>query len=146
MSAVRTFNDAFAVRNMGSPGTWSAAAQFAVSTWIDFRGFRRAIFLPHVGELDANLTVKVYEADDATGTNSQEVSGFENVFYNGSHEGLPGIIEVRNTYLSKPFINLQVTPGATDAFSCTLLLEEAHEAPVTNTVGTHIAFLDETGT
>jgi hypothetical protein len=139
---VRTFNDAFAVRSMGTPGPWSAAAQYAEATWIDMAGFRRAIFLPHAGELDADMTVAVYEATDNAGTGAQAVSGLNDTFTNGQDEGLPGILEVRDCDLTAGyrFVNLLVTPGAADGFSGVVLLTEAYERPVTNTVNTHVAF------
>jgi hypothetical protein len=136
-----TFGQQFAVRSMGTPGTWSAVAQYAESGWVDFKTYRRAIFIPHAGELDANMTCDVYEADDATGTNAQQVdSALVGTFVNGTNEGQPGIIEILDSDLEKPFLNLRVTPGATDGFAGILLLDEGHEQPETNTIGTHIAF------
>ncbi len=141
----RTFGQQFAIRAMGTPATWSAAAQYVQSGWIDFRTYRRAIFLPICGELDANMTVAVYEADDATGTNAQEVSAaLLGTFTNGVDEGLPGIIEILDSDLEKPFLNLRVTPGATDGFAGILLLDEGHEQPEVNTINTHIAFNERT--
>ncbi|MHC4617398.1 MAG: hypothetical protein ACYTEQ_06555 [Planctomycetota bacterium] len=144
-SKFRTFSQNFKVVSMGTPATWSAAAQYAVSTWIDFRTYRRAIFLPHAGELDADMTVSVYEADDAAGANAQEVSAaLVGTFTNGVDEGLPGIIEILDSDLEKPFLNLLVTPGATDGFSGVLLLDEGHEQPEVNTINTDIAFNERT--
>lgn len=141
----RTFGQQFAIRSMGTPGVWSAATQYAESGWIDFRTYRRAIFIPHAGELDANLLVKVYEADDAIGTNAQEVSAaLAGTFVNGTNEGQPGLVEILDSDLEKPFLNLQVTPGATDGFAGILLLDEGHEQPEVNTIDTHIAFNERT--
>jgi hypothetical protein len=137
----RTFGQQFAVRAMGTPATWAAAAVYASATWIDFRTYRRAIFLPICGELDADMTVAVYEADDASGTNAQAVDAtLDGTFANGTDEGLPGIIEILDSDLEKPFLNLLVTPGATDGYAGILLLDEGHEQPETNTIDTHIAF------
>lgn len=146
MTFARTFNNNYAVRSMGTPGTWSAAAQYAQSTWINMQGFRRAIFIGHAGELDANMTVAVYEATDSAGTGAQAVTALAGTFTNGTDEGLPGVIEIRDADLTAGYnyINVLVTPGATDGFSGVLLLADPIAAPVTNTVDTHVAFVDET--
>jgi len=141
-AAFRTFSQNFAVRAMGTPATWTAAAQYASATWIDTLTFRRLIFLPICGELDANMTVAVYEADDAAGTGAQVVDAVNLVgtFTNGEDEGLPGIIEVLTDSLEKRYVNLLVTPGATDGFAGILLLDEGTDQPEVNTVNTHVAF------
>lgn len=141
-AAFRTFSQNFAVRAMGTPATWSAAAQYASATWIDTLTFRRVIFLPICGELDANMTATVYEADDAAGTGAQVVDAVNltGTFHNGADEGLPGIIEVLSGDLEKRFVNLLVTPGATDGYAGIILLDEGTEQPEVNTVGTHVAF------
>jgi len=146
MTFARTFNDNYAVRSMGTPGTWSAAAQYAETTWINMQGYRRAIFIGHAGELDANMTVAVYEATSSAGADAQAVTALTGTFTNGTDEGLPGIIEIRDADLTDgyTYVNILVTPGATDGFSGVLLLTDSVSAPVTNTVNTHIAFLDET--
>jgi len=137
----RTFGQAFAVRSMGTPATWSAAAQYANATWVDTRTYRRIIYLPICGELDANMTVVPYEADDAAGTNAQVIdAALTGTFTNGTDEGLPGIIEILSGELEKPFVNFLITPGATDGFAGILLLDEGTDQPEVNTIDTHIAF------
>lgn len=146
MTFARTFNNNYAVRSMGTPGTWAAAAAYAESTWTNMQGFRRAIFIGHAGELDADMTVAVYEATSSAGANAQAVATLTGTFENGTDEGLPGIIEIRDADLTDEYhyINIRVTPGAADGFSGVLLLADPIDAPVTNTVDTHVAFVDET--
>jgi hypothetical protein len=146
MTFARTFNNNFAVRSMGTPGQWAAAAAYCESTWINMQGYRRAIFIGHAGELDADMTVAVYEATSSAGANASAVAALTGTFTNGTDEGLPGVIEIRDADLTEDYnyINIRVTPGAADGFSGIILLADPISAPVTNTVATHVAFVDET--
>jgi hypothetical protein len=138
----RTFSQNFAVRVMGTPATWSGTPQYASNAWLDVNTYRRIVYLPICGELDADITVTAYEADDAIGTGAQAIDAVNLVgtFTNGADEGLPGIVEVLTSDMSKRYINFLVTLGATDGYAGVVLLDEGTDQPEVNTVGTHVAF------
>jgi hypothetical protein len=107
------------------------------------QGFRRCTFIPLVAGLSGDIVCKPYEATDSSGSNPAEIdTALAGTFANGTDENLPGIIEVRDSDLTADynFVTLQVTPAAGDPFACVAILSEPYEAPVTNTVNTHVAF------
>lgn len=140
---MRTLSQELAVRTVGTPGTWSAAAQYG-TTWHSMVGYNRALFVLMVGELDADLPVAIYEATDSDGTSAQAVTGLSGTFVNGTDEGKVGLIEVLSSDLTDgfPYVNIRVTPGATDAFAAAVLLGEAVENPVSNTAADGVSFVD----
>jgi hypothetical protein len=137
----RTFNDNHAVRLVGSPAAWAAAAVY--TDWTSMVGFRRCTFLVGNGELDANMAMAVYEAKDATGTDAQAISGLSDTFHNGADEDRAGIIEVRDTDLTVgyPYVALLVTPGAADSFCAFAVLGEPYDLPCSNTTTDGVAFV-----
>lgn len=137
----RTFNDNWAVRPVHTPGDAYAAAATA-GTWHSMVGYRRCTFIPFVGELDGDLTVAAYEAQDAAGTGAQALAGITDSFVNGTDEDRVGILEVREADLSDGYthVTCYVTPTATDAFSCIAVLGEPYEAPVSNATTDGVAF------
>lgn len=136
----RTFNEAHAVRLIGSPGAWAAAAVY--TDWTSMVGFRRMTFIVGNGELDANMAIAAYEAQDASGTGAQALSGLSNTFHNGADEDRAGIIEVRDTDLTVgyPYVALLVTPGAEDSFCAFAILGEPYEMPCSNETTDGVAF------
>ena len=137
----RTFNDNWAVRAVGSPATWAAAAMY--TDWVAIAGFRRCVFLPQNGELDGDMVIAVYEATDASGTSAQAISGLTDSFVNGTDEDRVGIIEVRDVDMSDGYTHLAllVTPAATDSFACVAVLGESYEAPVSNATTDGVAWI-----
>lgn len=123
----RTFLENHAVRLVGSPATWAAAACY--TDWTDITGFRRIDFLVGNGELDGDMSIKVYEATSAAGANAQEVdTGLRATFHNGADEDMAGLIEVLAEDLTTgyPYVALLVTPGATDSFCAFAVLSEPY--------------------
>ena len=127
------FLDNHAVRQVSTPATYAAAAVYGL--WINMVGFRRATFIMSNGELDSNMAFKVYEATDSSGSGAQEVdTALRNTFTNGTHEAYVAAIEVLSDDLTDgyPYVTVQVTPGATDTYSCVVLLSDPYVAPVSN--------------
>jgi hypothetical protein len=137
---MRTFNQNNAVRVVGTPGSWAAAAVDGL--WHNMTGYQRATFIPMNGELDANMAVAIYAASDAEGTGAEALTGKSGTFTNGTDEGRAGIIEVLQSDLpaGKPYVTARCTPGAADAYACALILSENYEAPVSNGTANGIAF------
>jgi hypothetical protein len=137
----RTFNDDWAVRLVGSPATWAAAAVY--TDWTPIAGFRRCAFIVGNGELDDDLAMAVYEATDASGTDAQAISGISDSFVNGTDEDRAGIFEVRDSDMSDGYTHLAllVTPAATDTFCAFAILGEAYSYPVSNATTDGVAFV-----
>lgn len=137
----RTFNDNWAVRLVGTPAAWAAAAVY--TDFVSMVGFRRCAFIVGNGELDADMAIAVYEATDASGAGAQAISGLSDSFVNGTDEARAGIIEVREADLSDGFthVGLLVTPGAADSFCAFALLGEAYDNPVDNGTADGVAWI-----
>jgi len=128
-----TTSENFKYAVAGTPGTWAAAAVYG--SWVQLAGVaRRAQLIAVNGELDANMTVAVYEATDASGTGAQALTGLTGTFHNGADEGLLGLIEVRDDDLSDgyDYIAVLCTPGATDTFAAVWQLGELYSYPADN--------------
>src|SRR4030042_2454749 len=100
--------DNYAIRMVSTPATYAAAAVYG--TWVNMTGFRRVLFIMGNGELDANMTFKVYEATDSSGSGATEVdSALRNTFTNGTHEGYVAGIEVLADDLTTgyPYVTIQ---------------------------------------
>lgn len=137
----RTFNDNWAVRLVGTPGTWAASAVY--TDFVSMVGYRRCAFIVGNGDLDDDLDVKVYEAKDDSGTDAQAIAGLTDAFVNGTDEERAGIIEVREADLSDGYthVGLLVTPAATDSFCAFALLGEAYQNPVSNGTEDGVAWI-----
>jgi len=138
---MRTFNDNHAVRLIGSPAEWAAAA--AYTDWVPIAGYRRCTFLVGNGELDADMALAVYEATDASGTDAQAISGLADSFVDGTDEDRAGILEVRDVDMSDGFTHLAllVTPGAADSFCAFAVLSEGYTMPASNATTDGVAFV-----
>lgn len=138
---MRSFNDMYAVRLVGSPAEWAAAAVY--TDWTAMAGYRRCVFLVGNGELDDDLAMAVYEATDSSGTGAQAISGLSDSFVNGTDEDRAGIFEVRDADMSDGYTHLAllVTPAAADSFCAFAVLGEALENPVDNATTDGVAFV-----
>lgn len=137
----RSFNDDWAVRLVGSPASWANAAVY--TDWVAIAGYRRCVFLVGNGELDADMTLAVYEATSAAGAGAQAISGLSASFVNGTDEDRAGILEVRDSDMSAGYTHLAllVTPGAADSFCAFAVLGEALDYPVSNATTDGVAFV-----
>jgi hypothetical protein len=125
--------DNYGFRMVATPATYAAAAAYGL--WVNMVGFRRVTFMMGNGELDSDMTFKVYEATSAAGANAQEVDTvLRNTFANGTHEGYGAVIEVLADNLTDgyPYVTIQATPGATDTYCCFAILGDPYVAPVSN--------------
>jgi hypothetical protein len=143
MTLMRTLREGLAARMMGTPGTWAAAAVY--TNWVQLgKVGRRALIIAGNGELDADLTVEVFEATDASGTDATELTGITNSqkFTNGTDEGRVGLVEVLDTDLTDGFdyIALKVTPGATDSFAAFVVISDLYDSPASNLPADGVAF------
>jgi hypothetical protein len=131
----RTLNQNLAIRVAATPGPWAAAAVFG--PWVQIAGlYRRALLAVVNGELDADMLVEVFEAQDGSGTGAAELTSVTTgkTFTNGSHEGKLGLIEIRDSDLHSGFTHIAVrcTPGAADTFAGFWILSDAYDYPVDN--------------
>lgn len=137
----RTFNDNWAVRAVHTPDD-AYATGLTYGTWVNMQGFRRCVFIPVVGALDGDTTIRVYEATSAAGANATEVdTDLRATFADGTDDALPGIIEVRDSDLTAGynFVTISVASAGQDPFAAVAILGEPYSAPVDNS-GTYVAF------
>lgn len=133
MGFAHTIRENFDIAVGGSPATYSAAAQ--ATNWVQLAGVgRQALLVCLAGELDADMTVAVYEATDNAGSGAQAIAGLTGTFTNGTDEGGYGLITVASEDLSDgyDFVTAYVTPGATDAFACVWVIGQLHEYAADN--------------
>lgn len=137
----RTFNDNWAVRAVHTPDD-AYATGITYGTWVNMQGFRRCAFIPQVGALTGDTTIRVYEATDNAGTGAAEVdTALRATFADGTDDALPGIIEVRDSDLTAGYnwVTITVASAGQDPFSAVAILGEPYDAPVDNS-GTYCAF------
>lgn len=132
----RTMFDNLQFLQGGTPGSWAANAD-SYGNWVELAGVgRQAVLIVSNGELDSNMLIEVFEAQDAAGTGAQELSGVTTgkTFTNGTDEGKIGIIVVRDSDLSDGFSHVAVrpTPGAADSFAAFWVIGDLYEAPADN--------------
>lgn len=143
MSVLRNLLDELAVRSLATPGTWAAAAVYG--SWIQIKGkCREVLLVPINGELDADMTIKVYEATDSSGSGAQELTRAATAqkFVNGTDEGRVGAIVVKEGQLSAGYshVTLQITPGATDSVAAIAILGGLYAYKASNTTSDGVAF------
>lgn len=124
-----------------------AATALVTSTWFDMTGVDEIVFAVHGGDIGANVTVDAVMSGTNDGTGTTQIS-FNGTYVGGTHvngtdENLPGILTVRNSYLtgSNKYVAVNVIPASgTQQIEVLAILRGLHEEPATNTVNTHVAF------